>query len=82
MEHTARTWYEHTLSMRRPGHGVGGFSYPSARQDGRPRRDGGFLTGASGIGLALLAAVSDRDPSWDRVLLLSSCKLQRLSFTE
>ena len=31
----------------------------------------GFLTGAAGIALALLAAVSDVEPAWDRVLLVS-----------
>lgn len=35
-----------------------------------PEQDG-FLTGAAGIGLALLAAVSPVEPRWDRVLLLS-----------
>jgi lantibiotic biosynthesis protein len=30
-----------------------------------------FLTGATGIGLALLGSVSNLDPSWDRPLLLS-----------
>jgi lantibiotic biosynthesis protein len=31
--------------------------------------DPGFLTGAAGIGLALLAAVSPVEPEWDRLLL-------------
>lgn len=31
----------------------------------------GFLTGAAGIGLALLGAVSPVEPSWDRLLLCS-----------
>jgi hypothetical protein len=33
--------------------------------------DPGFLTGAAGIGLALLAATSPVEPAWDRVLLAS-----------
>ena len=33
--------------------------------------DGGLLTGAAGVALCLLAACSDRPPSWDRCLLLS-----------
>ncbi len=32
--------------------------------------DSGFLTGVSGMGLALLATISDRTPAWDRLLLL------------
>jgi len=31
----------------------------------------GFLEGAPGVALALLAASTDREPTWDRVLLLS-----------
>ena len=33
--------------------------------------DPGFLEGSAGIGLALLAAVSEVDPGWDRVFLES-----------
>lgn len=69
----ARFWLGRTLEMGRPGDGLAGFSTWSG--DGRGgviwRRDPGFLTGVAGIGLALLAAVSDVEPSWDRVLLLS-----------
>jgi lantibiotic modifying enzyme len=71
----ARVWFERTLAFRRPGEGVGGFSSWKGAFDGRAARwepDPGFLTGAAGIGLALLAAVSDVPPDWDRVLLLSS----------
>jgi lantibiotic modifying enzyme len=32
----------------------------------------GFLEGAAGVGLALLAAATDVEPAWDAVLLLSS----------
>jgi hypothetical protein len=35
------------------------------------RSEAGFLEGATGIGLALLGAISDVEPAWDRVLLLS-----------
>jgi hypothetical protein len=30
-----------------------------------------MLIGAAGVGLALLAAVSDVEPAWDRLLLAS-----------
>jgi lantibiotic modifying enzyme len=36
-----------------------------------PRREAGFLTGAAGSGLALLAAATPLEPRWDRALLLS-----------
>lgn len=35
------------------------------------RRDAGFLTGTAGVGLALVAAVSDVEPAWDRILAMS-----------
>lgn len=39
--------------------------------DAAPTEDASLLTGSAGIGLALLAAVSSAEPSWDRALLLS-----------
>lgn len=57
----ALSWYERALAFREPGRGVGGF-----------RDDPGFLEGAAGIGLALLAAASPVEPEWDRLLLVST----------
>ncbi|MBI3726400.1 hypothetical protein HY251_20940, partial [bacterium] len=59
------------LALRESG-GVAGFRALRHR-GGRevPVDDPGFLTGASGIGLALLAASTDLEPAWDRLLLLS-----------
>jgi hypothetical protein len=37
----------------------------------QPGAHGGFLEGAAGIGLVLLAAATPVEPRWDRVLLLS-----------
>jgi hypothetical protein len=34
--------------------------------------DPGLLTGASGIALALLAATTDMEPAWDRMLLVAA----------
>jgi lantibiotic biosynthesis protein len=69
----ARVWYERTLDYRIPGLGFGGFrSWSSGlNQELDWRDDPGFLEGAAGIGLALLAAVSPVDPGWDRVFLES-----------
>ena len=33
--------------------------------------DPGLLTGATGVGLALLAAATAIEPAWDRILLVS-----------
>jgi hypothetical protein len=67
----ARFWFEQTLAMRRPGQGVGGYQAwgPAPSGDLAWWDDPSFLTGAAGIGLALLAAASDVEPRWDRVLL-------------
>ncbi|HJX27937.1 MAG TPA: lanthionine synthetase C family protein [Thermoanaerobaculia bacterium] len=69
----ARAWYERTLRDRTPGLGFGGFRAWSSGLTGNPdwRDDPGFLEGAAGVGLALLAAVSPVEPEWDRILLVS-----------
>ncbi len=69
----ARRWFRYTLDMRRPGEGLGGFLTATVDEAGNPAlaEQDGFLVGASGTGLALLAAFSDVEPRWDRVLMLS-----------
>lgn len=68
----ARRWFDRALSLRREGEGVGGFAAWTRRADGEVhwRQDPGFLLGAAGVGLALLAALGGPEPVWDRVLLL------------
>ena len=70
----ARVWFEHTLAYRQSGLGVGGFRSWSSDLSGVSgwRNDPGFLEGAAGVGLALLAAVSPVDPEWDRLLLAAT----------
>jgi lantibiotic biosynthesis protein len=66
----ANVLFERGMAMRRPDESIAGF----AAYDGPNAtyvRDPGFLTGAAGIGLALLAFASDQEPSWDRVLLFT-----------
>lgn len=69
----ARRWLERTLEQWRPGEGIGGFRCRGRLADGQMGwiLNPGFLTGAAGIGLALLAAATPVNPAWDRVLLLS-----------
>lgn len=68
----ARFWIGHALAVRQPGEGIAGFRAWTAERDGTPwRTEPGFLEGAAGIGLGLLAAVSAVEPAWDRVLLVS-----------
>jgi lantibiotic modifying enzyme len=69
----ARLWFEHTLALRRDQQGMAGFAAWMAAPDGEQSwvADPYLLTGAAGIGLALLAATSEVEPTWDRVLLVS-----------
>ena len=76
----ARRWFHKTLELRQPGKGIAGFQayYPGAiaGQTTGWVDDRSFLTGAEGIGLALLAAISTVEPAWDRLLLLSSRRIR------
>ena len=71
----ARRWFRQTLDDRKPGQGVGGYLSWSQVGDDIDHLDWiddpAFLTGAAGIGLALLAATTDVEPAWDRLLLAS-----------
>ena len=71
---SARLWYRLGLEMRRPEAGIGG--YEAWMPSGEDLKTGwtpdpGFLTGAAGIGLALLAAVTPVEPEWDRLLMVA-----------
>lgn len=80
----ARRWFHRALELRRPGRGIGGFRTWEAHAGGGGswHDDHGFLSGAAGIGLALLAAVSPVEPNWDRALLLSLRPVARSSAHE
>jgi lantibiotic modifying enzyme len=71
--HAARFWFERALDTRRPGEGIAGFcTWKGGRSPGagwivQP----GFLDGAAGIALALLAAATPFEPAWDRAMLVS-----------
>lgn len=64
----ARVWFERALEMRRQDEGIAGFG--CTWEDGEWHSGPGLLDGASGVGLALLAAISDVEPDWDRPMLL------------
>jgi hypothetical protein len=66
-------WLNRTLELKLTGKGVGGFLTYAHDENGKPQwiEDAGFLEGAAGIALALLAATTSVEPSWDRALLLS-----------
>ncbi len=73
LRHEAELWYARSLELRKPGEGVAGYlSYFGGFQNGPEWiASKGFLEGAAGIGLGLLAGVSSVEPAWDRVLCLS-----------
>lgn len=67
-------WYERTFEMRRSDQGVAGFRTIITRDNGEVvwLDDPGFLSGAAGIGLSLIAATTCVEPEWDRLLLVST----------
>jgi lantibiotic biosynthesis protein len=67
----SRRWLARLLDMRRPGQRFGGFPHWTLLDGGEAGwlSDPGFLNGAAGVGLALLAACLPREPAWDRVML-------------
>jgi len=73
LRRAALDWYGHALSSRQAGKGIGGFLSWMADGPGEFtwRAEPGFLAGATGVGLGLLAAATDVEPSWDRVMLLA-----------
>lgn len=73
LRESALAWYGHALDQRRPGEGLAGFVTWILSRPGTGDWAGhpGFLLGAAGVGLSLLAAVTDLEPAWDRVMLAS-----------
>lgn len=76
MKEAALAWIGRTLALRRPGEGLAGFLAWNGDEQAGGTWSGepGFLVGAAGIGLVLLAAVADVAPAWDRVMLLSTAR--------
>jgi hypothetical protein len=69
----ARLWYTRGLDLRQPERGIAGFESWEFGPDLQPAwwPDPGFLTGAAGIGLALLAGLTSIEPDWDRLLMVA-----------
>jgi lantibiotic modifying enzyme len=74
----ARTWIQHTFALRRNDLGVCGYQTwpPEADNDVQLISDLSFLNGVCGVALVLASAVAEREPCWDRCLLLSSPTLR------
>lgn len=69
LREAALRWYDTTLRFRRAGAGIGGYLFGNSR-GGTGVADPGFLMGAAGVTLALVAAVDAQEPEWDRLMLL------------
>ena len=74
----ARRWYMRLLAMRRPGEAVAGF--PARNHVAGAdvwTADESVSMGAAGVGLVLVAATTELEPSWDRALLCGVPPLER-----
>ena len=75
----SRHWFEQALDFRQPGLGLAGYRAFWMEDDGVTaswRSDAGLLEGVAGIGLAMLGGLSDFEPTWDRILMLSAASAQ------
>jgi lantibiotic biosynthesis protein len=73
-QHAARYWFTRTLDFYKPGNGLASFRMWRAEtaENGRWEWVPGLLEGVTGVGLAVLAAVTPAiEPAWDRILLVS-----------
>jgi lantibiotic biosynthesis protein len=71
--HAARKWLLQAMDPRHAGEAGREYVFRMPEPGRRTttlgwHRSAGFLVGASGVGLALLAAASHHEPAWDRVL--------------
>ncbi len=68
----AIAWFKKLLAARKEGTGIAGYASTLINDEGINcwPNNPGILTGAAGVGLALLAAVSDVEPMWDKIFLL------------
>ena len=67
----ARVWFARALDQYVEGSGVGGLVALEFENGQRVAKSyAGLVEGSSGVGLALLAAVSDVEPRWDHAFML------------
>jgi hypothetical protein len=63
-------WFDETLKMARYTDGYAGFKCWMGELYGGWINKINIFDGITGIGLAILSAISDLEPNWDQVLLL------------
>ena len=64
-------WYAETLKMANHKESLSGYKAWRSEEYGGWIEYFGFLEGIAGIGLTLMSAISDIEPDWDEILLLS-----------
>lgn len=76
LKEAAQLWFARTLEMRQAGKGIGGFPRytpdPETPDAKRWTNESGIVDGAAGVALALLGAITDIEPTWDRIMLAPS----------
>ena len=68
---TARYWFNATLGLATHEGGFAGYKAWHTEKYGGWVSDGGILEGIAGIGMAIMSAISEIEPHWDRCLLCS-----------
>jgi lantibiotic modifying enzyme len=68
---TSNFWIEKCLKMAIYDDGLAGYKVMRSYQNEGMENNFGLMEGNSGIGLAMLAYVSDIEPAWDQAFLLS-----------
>lgn len=67
-----RYWLDRTLQFRKPGTGAAGYLVlaPDDETTVSWKEKFGLIEGVAGVGLTMLAAVSEIEPSWDRMFMV------------
>jgi lantibiotic biosynthesis protein len=70
-KNSAIYWFQQSLKMDGFKDGLVGYKTCRPLELGGLQNDYSFIEGIAGIGLAMISAVSDMNPAWDSVLILS-----------
>ncbi|MCK4677258.1 MAG: lanthionine synthetase C family protein [Bacteroidales bacterium] len=63
-------WLKETLKMATHNNGIAGYRYWYLSSEDNYKDEPGLLEGAAGIGLVIMAAISNLVPAWDEALML------------
>jgi class I lanthipeptide synthase len=71
LKNASEYWFNETIKIATVNDGLAGYKSYRSEEFGGSTKEYGLLEGIAGIGLSLISAVSDIEPSWDECLLLS-----------